>query len=486
MTDRYREFTGRTFISHKHLMWAVIILVSAAVGVSSLFLKPIIFIALAGLAIGIVLLIRYPFVGLLLYMVTFVIRPGEMFPALDALSLERIIGIGVLLAAILAHKKRYGTFNLPHDFPFIMLLAFWVVIIVSWSVAFEPERTRQSAEDFLKLIVFYMIIVYTIDTKAKFNIFMGLFVALMFREAFLSFRDYYGGGAIYRMGIARATGRGSFGSGANTLAATLAFTLPFILAFLKLYKNKIWRLAMLGMLFLFLLMIVNTGSRGGLLATLTIVGVTVWYTNYRVVGAIGAVVFLIGAWILLPDQYRGRYETLVSGGDVNEVSTGRVAIWENGLRIWQEHPFLGCGSGCFAPASGSGEYGPEIFMSPHSLYIQLLAEVGTLGFLTWFTFLAGVFHQVLTTRRRMRAPPDDPELEHWYEVFKQAFVASMLAMLVNGFTGHNLMRFNWYMYAGLIGAMSAVYLKTRVADKLGVAATDDVEIKPEAIEETGR
>lgn len=484
MDQRYREFSGRGLISHRHLMWATIILISIGVGISSLYLKPVIFVALCALLIGIVLLVRYPYVGLLLYFVTFVIRPGEMFPALDALSLERVIGIFVLLAAILEYKKKHGTFRLPGDFPFIMLLAFWAVIIVSYSVSFDPQRTRESAENFLKLIVFYMIIVYTIDTRTKFNIFMGLFLFMMFREMFLSFRDYYGGGAVYRMGIQRATGRGSFGSGANTLAATLAFTLPFLIAWIKYFRGKIPRITLLFVLYLFVVMIVNTGSRGGLLATLTVVAVTVWYSKYRLAGAVGATVFLLVAWYLLPDQYKGRYETLVSGGDVNEISTNRVEIWENGIRIFQDRPLLGCGSGAFAPTSGSGKYGPEIFMSPHSLYVQLLAEVGLLGFLTFFVFIGAVFHQAITTPRRLRAPPEDRNLTRWYQCHKEAFVASMLAMLVNGGTAHNLFRWNWYMYAGLIAAMAAVYLKSAITEKTEIA-DPTLDTGSPAAEETG-
>jgi O-antigen ligase len=478
VNHRYQEFSGRGMVSQRHLLWATIVLISLVVGVCSLFLKPVIFIALAGLTIGIVLLVRFPYVGLLLYFVTFVIRPGEMFPALDALSLERVIGIGVLLAAILAHKKRHGSFGLPHDMPFITMLGLWAVIIISWGVSFDPVRTEESIENFLKLIVFYMIIVYTVDTRTKWNIFMGVFLFLMFREMFLSFRDYYGGGAVIRMGIQRATGRGSFGSGANTLAATLAFTLPFLIAWIKYFRGKIPRTILLGVLFMFLLMIVNTGSRGGLLATLTVVGVTVWYSKYRLAGALGAAAFLLIAWFLLPEQYQGRYETLVSGGDVNEISTNRVAIWENGMRIFADRPILGCGSGAFAPASGSGKYGPEIFMSPHSLYVQLLAELGIVGFFAFFIFLASAFHQVLTTPRRLHSPPKDPDLVRWYHAHKEAFVASMLAMLVNGGTAHNFFRWNWYMYAGLIGAMAAIYVKTALQEQTGDTAVSANQSRP--------
>lgn len=449
--------TRKHYISHTHLGWAALIVISVLFAVASLFVSPIFFMGIAIILVGVVIIVKFPFLGLLLYLITFVLRPGEMYPALAPLALERIIGLGVLITGMLVHKRKYGTLAIPNALPFTLMLVFEVVIIASLVVSVDEASTGNAIEFFAKLIVFYMLIHYTIDTRLKFDIFVALFVLLILREAALSFTDYYGGGAIYRMGIMRATGRGSFGSGANSLAATLVFAMPFMVSFWKIYRHTMIRLVIAGGLFLLILMTINTGSRGGLLAMLTVFGATVFHTRYRLITTIVAAGILFGGWFLLPDQYKGRYATLVSDEDANDISTGRVEIWENGMRMFSEHPILGIGSGAFIAANSSGNYGPPIDLNPHSIYVQLLAEVGLIGFVVWFTFLFSYMKLLFKHSTPRRGPPGSEKLISWLNAYKEGFMGSTLALLVAGITAHSLMRFNWYMYAALAVTMTTLF-----------------------------
>jgi len=479
----YHPQTTRRFITGQHIGWTVLIAVSILMAVASLFVPAVIFIGLAGIAAGVVLLVKYPFVGLLLYLITFVLRPGEMYPALAPLALERIIGLGVLIAGMLLYKRKYGTLAIPKDKPFLWMLAFFTVIIASIAVSINKPETIDSIEAFAKLIVFFLLIFYTIDTRAKFNIFVALFVLLILREAALSFSDYYGGGAIYRMGIARATGRGSFGSGANSLAATLVFAMPFLVAFWKAFNNWLVRIMAAGGLFLLVLMVINTGSRGGLLAMLAAFAVIVFYSRYRLIASVITVFMLIGGWFMLPAQYQARYATLVSGGDADEISTGRVAIWENGIRMFTANPILGVGSGAFLTANRSGMYGPPIELNPHSIYIQLLADVGIIGFVVWFGFLISFWRLLLKRTTPLRGPPGSDSWIIWLNAFKEAFMASTLALLVSGATAHNLFRFNWYMYAALAVVMVRVFERGFKAREASAAEAEEVSPAKEIVPE---
>lgn len=447
----------RHYISGAHLGWAVLVGVSILFAAASMFVSPIFFMGIAIILVGLVILMKFPFLGLILYLITFVLRPGEMWPALAPLALERVIGLGVLITGMFLHKRRHGTLSLPNALPFKLMLAFLVVIIASLVVSLDEPATMDAIEFFAKLVVFYMLIHYTIDTRLKFDIFVAVFVLLILREAAMSFTDYYGGGSIYRMGIQRAIGRGSFGSGANSLAATLVFAMPFLVSMWKIYKSTIIRLAVMGGLFLLILMTINTGSRGGLLAMLTVVGVTVFHTRYRVITTIVAVCLLVGGWYLLPDQYKGRYATLVSDEDANDISTGRVEIWENGMRMFSSHPILGIGSGAFIAANSSGDFGPPIDLNPHSIYVQLLAEVGLIGFLVWFSFLFSYMKLLFKRSTPRRGPPGSEKLIAWLNAYKEGFMGSTLALLVAGATAHSLMRFNWYMYAALAVTMTSLF-----------------------------
>ena len=357
------------------------------------------------------------------------------------------------------YKKKHGTLRLPNERPFRLLLLFFAVIIASLVVSLDAESTITSIESFAKLIIFYLLIYYTIDTRLKFDIFVGLFVLLILREAAMSFTDYYGGGAIYRMGIQRAVGRTSFGSGANSLAATLAIAMPFMIAYWKIFRHWVLRIGMAGGLFLLVLMTINTGSRGGLLAMLTVCACTIYYTRYRMVTLIVAVVLMTGGWFMLPDQYKTRYATLVSDDDANDISTGRVEIWENGIRMFVAHPILGVGMNAFLLANSSGDYGPPIELNPHSLIIQLIANVGLIGTVVWFAYLWSWFRLLFKSPLQRRGPPGEENLFVWLNAYKQAILASTAAMFVSGLTAHNLGRFNWYMYAALAVLMLRLFAR---------------------------
>ena len=478
------DHTRRQIISTSHIGWAALIAISLLFAVASLFVSPIFFMGIAIILVGVVILIRYPFVGLLLYLITFVLRPGEMYPALAPLALERIIGLGVLITGMMVYKRKHGTLALPSAMPFKLMLAFMVVIIASLVVSVDEPATADSIEFFAKLVVFFLLIHYTIDTRAKFEIFVALFVLLILREAAMSFRDYYGGGFITRMGIKRAIGRGSFGSGANSLAATLVFAMPFMVSMWKVYKNGLIRFAIAGGLFLLILMTVNTGSRGGLLAMLTVIGVTVFHTRYRLVTTVVALGLMLGGWFLLPEQYQGRYATLVSDENANDISTGRVEIWENGLRMFSDHPVLGIGSGAFIAANSSGEYGPPIELNPHSIYIQLLAELGLIGFVVWFAFLISYLRLLLKRHTPRRGPPGSEKLIEWLNAYKEGFMGSTLALLVAGATAHSLFRFNWYMYAALAVVMTSLFKRDFAVLEEQAKEKDEKETVPPVLQGT--
>ncbi len=405
-TDTNTKTSGtRTILQPAHLWWAGFVVFCLGMSALAVFLVPPVFvIGLVFVLASVVVIVRYPFIGLLLYLATFLMRPGELYPALDPLSIERLIGILVLIATLVRNKYAHGTFKFPVDISSKLLFGFFGLICASWAISYSPGDTQKSIEEFLKLVVFYLIIFYEVDTKAKFDVFLSAFVLLIGMIAFLSFRDYYGGGAIYRMGISRAIGRTSAGGDANTLAGTLATTVPLIVAAYRVYRHALVRIACIGLLGLLLLMIVNTGSRSGLLTLLAVIATIVWFSRYRMITAVAAVVLMIAGWLVLPEQYKARYETIIDDNrDADAISSGRVHIWKNGIRMFVARPVLGVGSGAFRDANASGNYGPATDMQAHSLYIELFATMGLVGAIVWFWWLGTMLRNL--TRAR---PPTHP------------------------------------------------------------------------------
>jgi len=458
----------QSIITSKHLLWTFIIAVSLIVGlliqiVSFKFIIGVIFIAVA-----VVIIFKYPFLGLLIYMVIFLMRPAELYPVLAPLHLERIVGLLVLVISLIAHKRTYGSLNLPFDFATKMFLLFWIIMIISWTYSQDQALTYDTIVDYMKLVILYLIVAVEVNTRKRFDVFMAVFILLIAFNAFLSFRDYYGGGAKYRMGIYRAQGRTSAGGDPNNMAATLASTFPLVVVYLRYYKNLMIRLGGIAILLLFMLMVVNTGSRSGLIALIVSIGVLVCFSRYKMISFVVALFIFVAGWFVIPSQYQARYETVFNEKDTNEVSSGRIDIWKNALRMIEQHPFTGVGAGAFLPADASGKYGPPLVLQAHNLYLQLLATTGVIGTTVWFLFLGSIIKRFKRKKIPSSEKSNKKDVCDWFNNYRIGFLACLLSLLAAGFFGHSLYRYTWYLVATLSFTMLHIYRK----EKSGVTGNE--------------
>ncbi|PKK84300.1 MAG: hypothetical protein CVT49_04005 [candidate division Zixibacteria bacterium HGW-Zixibacteria-1] len=447
------ERIDKQFISTGQILWLFLLTVCIAAGIASLFVNALIIVAAVILILNVVIMLKYPIWGLLAYLIVFLLRPGEMFPILAALRVELVSGIFVLVTVIIRQKLVEGTVSFPRDRITLSIVAFLVVMCITIFSSYEKSITIETCINFVKLLIFYYLVVSIIDSKQKFVAFMSVFLLLIAYIAFDSFKSYMSGGFITRMGVDRMYGSTSAGGDPNTLAATLGATIPLVVASAYYFRHLLIKMALwflaLGMAYL----ITITASRSGMLAFMGVLGGGFMYSRHKVVLAVAAVLLVLGIWSVLPDQYRERYMTLSNVEDINETSSGRIEIWEAGVKMIADRPILGVGAGAFVAAAGSGNYGYNSFMQAHSLYIQLMAETGIIGFIVWFLF---IYFLVRNLRILSRAVHDRVE-ELWVSIFCKGFIVSLIALFVSGVFGHNLYRYTWYMMAGLVVALVNIF-----------------------------
>ena len=91
-----------------HLMWILVILISIAAGILSVFVNLILIIIPFIVIINVLLIFRYPMWGLLSYLIVFLLRPAELYPDLAALRPELSVGIITMLAVIMHQKIELG------------------------------------------------------------------------------------------------------------------------------------------------------------------------------------------------------------------------------------------------------------------------------------------------------------------------------------------------------------------------------------------
>lgn len=165
--------------------------------------------------------------------------------------------------------------------------------------------------------------------------------------------------------------------------------------------------------------IVFTGSRGGIISLLAVLGFIVAtnllkkqvggqssddgekQTNFRrglalVVGGLAVIFGLVGAVIML-----GADESLLRGvglsANPQDVSNGRTHFWNTALKIISDYPILGTGLDSFGVTftrydTWNGSMRVE---QAHNDYLQILADAGILGFVCVLSFIFLLFKQGL-------------------------------------------------------------------------------------------
>jgi len=446
------ERADKQFIGSRQLLWLFLISVCIIAGILSVFVNPLLIIAAIILVLNVIIMMKYPMWGLLAYLMIFLLRPGEMFPALAAFRIELVTGIFVLVAVVIRQKLIEGTVYFPRDKITIMIIGFLAVMCITIFMSYEKSITIDTCISYIKLIIFYYLIVSIIDSKKKFVAFMSVFLLLIAYIAFDAFKSYAAGGFVTRMGVDRMYGSTSAGGDPNALAATLGATIPLVVASAYYFRHfavkiGLWALA-LGMAYL----ITITASRSGMLAFMGVLAGGFIYSRHKVILLIAAFLLVAGIWSVLPDQYRERYMTLSDMEDINETSSGRIEIWEAGAKMIVARPILGVGAGAFSVAAGSGEFGYSRYMQAHNLYIQLMASTGIVGFAVWFLF---IYYLVGSLRDLSRSVQNRIRML-WVSIYCKGFFVALIALFVSGMFGHNLYRYTWYMMAGLVVALVAI------------------------------
>jgi O-antigen ligase len=213
--------------------------------------------------------------------------------------------------------------------------------------------------------------------------------------------------------------------------------IPLVLALSRLAEEKeriaagIAAAAMTGTIFL-------SGSRGGMLAILVefvVLGVIVvrQKRGVRLAAAVGAfAVVLLSLLTWLGGKELSHRVTSISTETRSEISGGiRINIDRDGLRMFRAKPVLGWGLGAFPVVYPEFRtfYTNFFVNEAHNDYLQLLVEMGLIGFGLMIWFLVVLYHSVLQKIRNWTS-----------EVSGAVGLACML-----GFTGilvHSVVDFN--------------------------------------------
>ena len=384
-----------------------------------------------------------PYIGLLALLIVMELQPGELYPTLAPLHLERVAAI-LLLISFLMHGEKWR-FPAPTRW----FLAFYGAMIVSIPLAFWRSNSVASCFSFLEIVVYVLFATALLTTEARIRGFILTEILLVTWLGGSALYNYHRGIWLVRMNIERAVGITSSAGDPDSLAATLLFSIPLCLA-LMARGNPIWmRLVGLGTICMALVTILDTGSRAAALGVVFLLAILIFRKRKNLIFLPIVVALSPVVWLAIPAQYKARYET-VNHLKGDESYQNRILSWEGGIAMFEHNPITGVGAGNYTDANGNGYWpGPRhrFYLNAHSLYFKLLGELGLVGIITFGGYTFCVFRLNLKLRRQLLGMHESRFVTELPALLNIIFLQLFFA----GYAAHNLYRITWFV----VGAISA-------------------------------
>lgn len=237
-------------------------------------------------------------------------------------------------------------------------------------------------------------------------------------------------------GMERVAATGGQGGESNFLATCITMTLPFLL--LKLLGGAKWeRLASLIAIPIWLMILILTGTRSGLLALLVIAIIFFLRTSHKFAYALLGTVMFVAFITAAPERYWMRMETILHPTEESSSAT-RLDLWKAGMKMFEDHPLTGIGQDNFVLLSPvyardlvsqsarkrQGESGGYV---AHNTFLQLLVE-GGIQSVFFFILILGVSFKYLWNAKS--ALTNRPELEMLRE-HATSIELGLVAFIVN-------------------------------------------------------
>lgn len=312
------------------------------------------------------------------------IAPGEWIPALEQWRIALVtssLASGFMVLSRLGRREPVFLDGIRGW----SLIAFAGITAASLGWSLYPEGTETVAVDVLKYVAIYVTIVNLVTTPRRLQ---ALALAMVVGAIVTSHGtiDWYFRGEDLVEGY-RARWVGSYAD-PNRMAMSVQIIVPIAAAFL-LRKQVHFTIRIVAGVsaVLAVIAIVYSHSRGGFIGLAT--SMVIWTLlsekklNRFVVMGLAAIALVIWA----PKSFWNRTES-VSQFDQDAAAMGRVHAWTVASRISLDKPILGVGAGSFrvawpfyAPVEATRAY------EAHNVFLQVLAELGVLGFIVFLTFL---------------------------------------------------------------------------------------------------
>jgi O-antigen ligase len=373
---------------------------------------------------------HYAYALFILVNASLFVRPAELVPAVEGWPIYAVLATFALAAALAVVLPQLALASLIERPITACVLGMLVAVVLSHLTIPFVWAARVSGTEFLKVVLYYLLLVGVVDSAARMRHFLGWLVKLGVIVTGLALLQYHGWIDIpalaevehgftdaetgERSVVVRMVSTGIFND-PNDLCLLLVLTMAACVHGFE-YSDSSRRYFWLAPLALFGYALTLTHSRGGFLGMLAAVVVFIWVRlGWRRGLPIASIALPVMFFV-----FAGRQTELAVGeGTAQE----RIQLWSNGLTLFRQAPVFGIGYGRFVE---------EVEKVAHNSFVHTFAELGFFG----GTIFLGAFAIAFRSVQRLGASdtaaamidPDLLRLRPYLLAIMAGYVVGMMSL----------------------------------------------------------
>jgi probable O-glycosylation ligase (exosortase A-associated) len=324
--------------------------------------------------------LRHPWIGVMGWTWLSIMNPHRLtWGFAYTMPFAAAVAIATMAGLVLTRDRRIQPFTRTST----ALALFLVWMCVAWPFSVDPAASVNMLTRVLKIELMVFVAIMLLDDRKKIHWYIWVIA--------LSLGFYGVKGGLFTLatgGAYRVWGPGgSFIEGNNEIALALIIVIP-LLRFLQLQsQRKAIRWGLTAAMLLCCFAALGSHSRGALLA-IAAMGVFFWWRSRQKLILLPALVAVAAAAVaFMPQDWEDRMSTIAEYQE-DDSARGRLIAWETAWNVAKDRPF-GAGFAMYTPAvSNIYSPNPERIHAAHSIYFQVLGELGFIGLalfiLMWF------------------------------------------------------------------------------------------------------
>ena len=331
------------------------------------------------------------YIGILLTLVLEYFNPAQYLPFIKLLKMNTIVPLSTFALWLFFSKKE--RISVPQN---KILVALCALILFSILHTLVTSNAYFAFRQYLGYLFLYFLLIHSLKTVKRIN---GVIWVLVIVHLALIVLNQHILSDPSRMHSLRA---GYFIGDGNDFSLSLIIMIPLTSYLLLNESIKARKFFLSVALAVFLIGIIALGSRASFLALSGMLFMFVMRSKKKMLAISVMVIFFIVVGYFASARYINRIES-IRDYQTDTSAQGRIDAWKAGLQMAIDFP-LGVGAGNFNSYFGRfyrDQGRTTRWISPHSMFVQSLAELGFLGFFLFISLFVVSMRKLSMQRKKI-------------------------------------------------------------------------------------